>query len=256
VQVCHHLTILPLHHLTTSMDNLGERLFALILFIPAIVSALTVHEFAHAWMAHRLGDDLARRQGRLTLDPLAHLDPLGSLMFVIASLSGFPLLAWAKPVPFDPRSLSHPRRDSMLIAMAGPISNLLQAPIWLLALWLFRVVAERSGARFDEDIIYGIVYRNPDVNSIPAVIATVLATGFIINILLAAFNMIPIPPLDGHYILEGLGPPFITDFYNAIRPFSFLILLLLIQTPVIGMVIAPFRDIAYRVVFHAVGVPI
>jgi Zn-dependent protease len=253
---CHHSTTSSPRHLTTSMDNLGERLFALLLFIPAVVSALTVHEFAHAWMAHRLGDDLARRQGRLTLDPLAHLDPFGSLMFVIAALSGFPLLAWAKPVPFDPRNLSHPRRDSMLIAIAGPISNLLQAPIWLLALWIFRMVAERSGAQFGIDELIGILSRSPDINSTPVIIATVLASGFVINVLLAAFNMIPIPPLDGHYILEGLGPPFITDFYNAIRPFGFMILFVLIQTPVIGMLIGPFSDMAYRVVSRAVGVPI
>src|SRR5947207_1684668 len=110
------------------------RLFFMLLDLPAFVAALTVHEFAHAWMANRLGDDTPRRMGRLTLDPLAHLDPIGSLFWVVAALSGFPLLAWAKPVPFNPRNLSQPRRDAILIAIAGPCSNLLQIPIWLLAL--------------------------------------------------------------------------------------------------------------------------
>jgi Zn-dependent protease len=234
----------------------ASRLFYLLLTLPAFVAALTIHEFAHAWMANRLGDDTPRRMGRLTLDPLAHLDPFGSLLFVIAALTGLPLLAWAKPVPFNPRNLDNARTGAILIAIAGPISNLLQMPFWLLALWIFRVAMQQSGVVFDGDMIAGIVYRQPDATSIASLISTMLATGVIVNVLLAVFNMIPLPPLDGHYVLEGLGPPMVTDFFNSIRPWSFLILMLLLYTGIVGTVIGPFVQIARHLVVRSLGFPL
>lgn len=218
------------------MDS--DRILNLVLSIPAFVAALTIHEFAHAWMAVRLGDDTPRRLGRLTLDPLAHLDPFGSIMFLLSSLSGFGI-GWAKPVPFNPRNLSHPRRDAIWIAVAGPISNLLQVPIWLGLLWLFSMVAQRTGLLLD-----------PHPMSFAALGIRVLAGGVVLNVLLAAFNMLPIPPLDGHYVLEGLGPPFIGELFNAIRPYSFIVLIMLLQLPgdPLGQAIAPFLDLAFSAV--------
>lgn len=233
-----------------------DKFIYLLLLLPAFISALTIHEFAHAWAGHKLGDDTAERQGRLTLDPMVHLDPLGSLLIVVAILFGAPLIGWAKPVPFNPRNLSNPRRDSILIAIAGPISNLIQAAVWLALLFAFRFGAERAGVRFDEETIWQMVMnRQPDMSSIPGVIATILTLGVLTNIGLAAFNMIPIPPLDGHYVLEGLGPPFITDLYNMIRPWSFFILLLLIQTPILFIAMKPFMDAAKYCAFLAFGFP-
>ena len=220
----------------------SDRIFSLLLSIPAFIAALTVHEFAHAWAAVRLGDDTPRRMGRLTLDPLAHLDPFGSLAFLISALSGFGI-GWAKPVPFNPRNLEHPRRDGMLIAVAGPVSNLLQIPIWLFFLWIFHLIAGSVSPSF------GSV---PD--SVMEAAMTMLATGVIINMLLAAFNMIPIPPLDGHYILEGLGPPFVTEFFNTIRPYSMLILLAVMwYTPLVNLAIAPFVAVAVKAVVFVLG---
>lgn len=233
-----------------------EQLFYLLLLLPAFISALTVHEFAHAWAAYKLGDDTAQRQGRLTLDPMVHLDPIGSLLIVVAILFGAPLIGWAKPVPFNPRNLSNPRRDSILIAIAGPISNVIQAAIWLALLFLFRFGAERAGVRFDPDTVWNIIMnRQPDLNTIPGMIATILTLGVLTNIGLAAFNMIPIPPLDGHYVLEGLGPPSVTDFFNMIRPYSFFVLLLLIQTPILREAMAPFMNAAKYCTFLAFGYP-
>lgn len=234
----------------------ASSIFYLLLTLPAFVAALTIHEFAHAWMANRLGDDTPRRMGRLTLDPLAHLDPIGSLLFVIAALTGLPLLAWAKPVPFNPRNLDNARTGAIYIAIAGPISNLLQVPFWLLALWIFRMAMQRAGVAFDDAMIAGIVYREPDVSSIASLIATMLATGVVVNVLLAAFNMIPLPPLDGHWILEGLGPPMVTDFYNSIRPWSFFILMALLYTGIISTVIGPFVQIARFLVVRTLGFPL
>ena len=230
-----------------------ETLLYLLLSLPAIISALTIHEFAHAWTAYKLGDDTAERQGRLTLDPLVHLDPFGSLLFLVAVFTGAPLIGSAKPVPFNMRNLSHPRRDAILIAIAGPISNILQAIVWLASLFIFRIAAEKSGVVFDTDAIFNIIERSPDLNSIPSVVATILTAGVLTNITLAVFNMIPIPPLDGHYVLEGLGPPWIADLYNQIRPISIYILMGLLYFRILQIVMAPFIIVAYRLVLSAFG---
>lgn len=237
------------------MDFTG-RLFYLILLLPAFVTALTVHEFAHAWAGYKLGDDTARRQGRLTLDPMAHLDPIGFLIIIFAVFFNAPLIGWAKPVPFNPRNLNYPRRDAILIAIAGPISNVLQAICWLITLFLFRLVLKANGIEFEIPTIVDIISRQPDMGSFPQIIAAMMTAGVLTNVGLAAFNMLPIPPLDGHYVLEGLGPPFIADIYNAIRPFSYIILFVLIQTPIVREAVAPFYGLAYRGILAAFGYPV
>lgn len=234
----------------------ADRIFYLILTIPAFVMGLTVHEFAHAWMANRLGDDTPRRMGRLTLDPLAHLDPIGCLMFVMAAITGRALIGWAKPVPFNPRNLGHPRRDQILIAVAGPISNLLQVPVWLFLLWILRL-ATAHDPNAQAQMLEDALTHAPSASDPMSIIATILVAGVLLNVTLAAFNMIPIPPLDGHYVLEGLGPPFVTDIYNAIRPYSFMLLFILIQPslfgPLFSQALHPFTKVAYRAVFWVMG---
>lgn len=222
--------------------DLSGHILNLILSLPAFVVAFTLHEFAHAWMATRCGDDLARRMGRLTLDPLAHLDPFGSMLFVLSSLVGFGI-GYAKPVPFNPRNLGNPRRDTILIAIAGPISNLLQVPFWLALLYGFRVLAEHNGWYGD--------YSNPTQPA--SLITTMLQEGIIVNILLAVFNMIPLPPLDGHHVLEGLGPPYVTDFFNSIRPYSLMIVYALSYFGFLSIVFRPFIEFAIRLVNLGLG---
>jgi len=143
----------------------------LVILLPVLVFALVFHEFSHAWMADKLGDSTAKYQGRLTLNPAAHLDLFGSLMLLFA---GF---GWAKPVPVDTRNLANPRQDMMKIAFAGPASNLLLA------------------------LVGGILIRMLGYNS---TFGTVLSLFTQINIMLAVFNMIPIMPLDGSQIFSGL----------------------------------------------------
>ena len=153
--------------------------FAIVLF------ALSVHESAHGWMANRLGDPTARLQGRISLNPLAHIDPIGTVVFpLILALLKAPVFGWAKPVMIDPRYFRRPRRDNMLVAAAGPLSNLLVAALGIL---LFRLFT-------------GWLVQNP-------VPAQFLLTVVIINVYLAAFNLIPIPPLDGSRVL----PVFLSD---------------------------------------------
>ncbi|NQV36618.1 MAG: site-2 protease family protein [Candidatus Marinimicrobia bacterium] len=146
----------------------------LVLLIPVLVFALVFHEFSHAWVAHKLGDDTAAQQGRLTLNPLAHLDPMGSIMILFV---GF---GWAKPVPVNPHNFQNPRKDMMLVASAGPASNLLLAFI--------------GGTIFRVAIASGMEHGT---------LGTMLYIFIQINIMLAMFNMIPLPPLDGSQIFNG-----------------------------------------------------
>jgi len=146
----------------------------LVLLIPVLVFALVFHEFSHAWVAHKLGDDTAAQQGRLTLNPLAHLDPMGSIMILFV---GF---GWAKPVPVNPQFFRNPRKDMMLVASAGPASNLLLAFI--------------GGTIFRVAIASGMEHGT---------LGTMLYIFIQINIMLAMFNMIPLPPLDGSQIFNG-----------------------------------------------------
>lgn len=233
--------------------DIQSAIFRLLIFLPAIISALTIHEFAHAWMGNRLGDDTARRQGRLTLDPAMHLDPFGMLFIVLGALTGAPLIGWARPVPFNPRNLSHPRRDSALIAFAGPVSNILQMPIWLGLLWIMRVVAERGQPDFAANVFSALSGR-PESWNAAAIFGAVLVAGIILNVGLAVFNMIPLPPLDGHYILEAYGPPSISQFYDTIRPLGFLVLYGLMIVGVIRLVMDPVYSFAFEhLVARALG---
>jgi len=180
-----------------------------------LLISLTIHEAAHAWTADKLGDPTARRLGRVSLNPLVHIDPIGTVLLpLIAAFSHLPLIGWAKPVPVDVRNLRHHRRDFMLVAAAGPISNLLQAVVWAVVL---RALA-----------------LNPDH----------IATGFLqeavlINLLLAFFNLIPIPPLDGGNVALGLLPPQLARPYSQLRQYGFILLYILMFTGVASSLIMP-----------------
>jgi len=187
------------------------------IFIAFIVLlfSLTVHEMAHAWTADRLGDPTARLLGRVSLNPMVHADLIGTVVFpLLAMVSGVPLIGWAKPVPVNPRQLRHPRRDYVLVAAAGPASNLAMAVVAAIVLRFVPVSPVTLG--------------EPNVT---APIATLLGQALRLNVLLAVFNMIPIPPLDGGNVLGGLLPPRVAFRFNAIvRPYGFLLLYALMLT--------------------------
>ena len=184
-----------------------------------VLISLTIHEAAHAWTADRLGDPTARVLGRVSLNPLVHIDPIGTLLLpILAAVSHLPIIGWAKPVPVSMRNLRDPRRDFMIVAAAGPISNLLQA----------------IGA--------ALLLRGADATlhaGVPGWGAGVLTLAVEINLLLAFFNLIPVPPLDGGNVLLGLLPPRAAAMYAQVRRYGFILLYALLLTGIASRLIVP-----------------
>src|SRR4029453_11192387 len=180
-----------------------------------LLFSLTVHETAHAWTADRLGDPTARLLGRVSLNPIVHADPIGTVLFpLLAMLGAAPfLIGWAKPVPVNVQRLRHGRRDYMLVAAAGPLSNLVLAVVASIALGLLTVSPMRPG--------------EPNGS---APLAALLSQAVTMNLLLAVFNMIPIPPLDGGNVLSGLLPINLAVVFNRLRPYGFILLYALMLT--------------------------
>ncbi|HEX2958659.1 MAG TPA: site-2 protease family protein [Chitinispirillaceae bacterium] len=156
----------------------------LIIFFPVVLFSLTIHEFAHGWIAYKCGDDTAKKMGRLTMNPFKHLDPFGTLMMIGTYLTDFIPFGWAKPVPVDPRFFRNPKRDIMLVSLAGPVSNLLTA--------IAAVIAAKILALFPIPMIREIY--------------SLLFWLALANTSLAIFNLLPFAPLDGSKILIGLLP--------------------------------------------------
>jgi Zn-dependent protease len=188
-----------------------------------LLFSLTVHESAHAWTADRLGDHTARLLGRVSLNPIVHADLMGTVIFpVLAMVSGIPLLGWAKPVPVVVRNLRRQRRDYVLVAAAGPASNLALAFASSLVLFVMPVSPVTIG--------------EPNMS---APIASLLSRAVQINVLLAIFNMIPIPPLDGGSVLSGLLPDRMAGVFNRIRPYGFIVLYALMFSGGFDTIISP-----------------
>lgn len=197
---------------------------ALILGYPVLLLALTVHECAHAWTSNRLGDPTAKTVGRVSLNPLVHMDIFGTVLFPILSfLGGIPLLGWAKPVPVNPLHFRRPSRDNMLVSLAGPISNLALAVVFFS---VFAVMPHEQSAYET----YGQV-MTPLLN--------IVLYGVLINVLLTVFNLIPVPPLDGSHVLEHFLPYQARQTYQRVEPFGFFILLALFYTGIMDYLFRP-----------------
>lgn len=194
----------------------------IIISIGIVLIALTIHEAAHAWTADKLGDPTARLLGRVSLNPIVHIDPIGTILLpLLAAYSNFPIIGWAKPVPVNISRLRNHRRDFMIVAAAGPLSNLAQA---LVATVLLRVLI--AGAAGGE-------------GNATAALADVLFRAVQINLLLAFFNLLPIPPLDGGNVLAGLLPEGAAAVLDSVRPFGFVLLYALMFTGVLSQLIIP-----------------
>lgn len=204
-----------------------NNVFEIIWSVPAVLIAITVHEYAHGFVAYYYGDPTAKLAGRLTLNPIAHLDPIGTLMLIIFRIG------WAKPVPINYGNLRNPKKDMIKVSLAGPLSNVLIA---LLFVFLYKL---------NNILLNNVIFNN--ITHMPNIMITFirgwiifLQTGILINFILALFNLIPIPPLDGHHILLGILPPHWARKYAQINnTYGMVILLLLILSGFIGKVIFP-----------------
>ena len=203
----------------------GINVTEILIVLVVLITSLSVHEAAHAFAADRLGDQTARHLGRLSLNPAVHIDPIGTLLFpVIAYTTGVPLIGWAKPVPVDTRHLKHPKRDFAIIAAAGPASNLVMAVIGAAAFWVARNAAGPG------DFIG---------NSLSDSLLPLLGFFAVVNVSLAVFNMIPVPPLDGGNVLSGLLTGSMAETFDKLRPYGFLILYGLMLSGILWTIVSP-----------------
>lgn len=208
--------------------DLEKIIYNIAVWAIPVLFAITVHEVAHGWVANKLGDGTARMLGRLTLNPAKHIDPIGTILVPLLLLIFSPIVfGWAKPVPVDVRNFKNPRRDMAIVAIAGPLSNVVMAIFWVLFLYLVQATIS------DPAITKGL--------------QSMAVAGILINLVLFAFNLIPIPPLDGGRVLSGLVPESVSRLLDQIEPYGFFIIIALIYfgafEPIIMPVIQAFSSI-------------
>ena len=195
-----------------------------VLAVP-VLFAITLHEVAHGWVARLRGDTTAWRLGRLSLNPIRHIDPVGTILVpILTFVAGGILFGWARPVPVDWRNLHHPRQDMALVALAGPSANLLMALAWALVVHLTLLLAEDGGT-----LGWFLVYSG--------------VAGMLFNIVLMVLNLLPLPPLDGGRILAGILPPRAAAVLDRVEPWGIWILVALLFTGLLGRILWPLIDL-------------
>ena len=210
---------------------IAQKIIEWSISLPAIFLAITVHEYAHGWVAYKCGDPTAKLAGRLTLNPIAHLDIIGAICLLLFRFG------WAKPVPVNFGMLRSPKRDMILVAVAGPGANILVAVLSAIFIRIMMTYLPNTDFGGLNDIIAKIIRP----------VLLMLGMSVIINLALAIFNVIPVPPLDGSKILMGFLPPYYAYQFARLEPYGFIILLILIFTNIIQIVMMPILVFLIRI---------
>lgn len=202
------------------MSPILEITYTIAVWIIPVLFAITLHEAAHGWVAYKLGDPTAKSLGRITINPIKHVDPMGTVVVPIflATLSGF-VLGWAKPVPVEPRYFKSPHLDMALVAVAGPVSNFFMACFWAMFIVMVNGALEPSTTL--------------------SFLADMGQKGIYINIILMVLNLLPIPPLDGGRVVAGILPPSLAMPFMRLERFGMVIILLLLVSGILGKIMWP-----------------
>ncbi|MFH1368827.1 MAG: site-2 protease family protein [Elusimicrobiota bacterium] len=193
----------------------------LVILLPILLFSVILHEVAHGWMARRFGDDTAYLMGRLTFNPIPHIDVVGTLILpAICLLTGAPVFGWAKPVPVNPYRLNNPQKDMVWVALAGPLSNISLVMFSSLVLW-----ADRSFLALPEGLSFAV--------------QTLFFILLYMNIILFVFNLIPVPPLDGSRVVMGLLPPAAAYKYAQLEQYGFILIIALMATGALWAILGP-----------------
>ncbi len=202
------------------MSSIPDIAYTIAVWAAPILFAITLHEAAHGWVANKLGDPTAKNLGRITINPIKHIDPMGTVVvpLFLAMVSPF-VMGWAKPVPVQPRYFKSPLLDMALVAVAGPVSNFVMACIWAM--------------------LVKLAYMSLDHSPLLTFLTEMCRNGIIINIVLMVLNLLPIPPLDGGRVVAGILPKPILAPYMQLERYGMIIILLLLVSGLLGKVLWP-----------------
>ena len=223
-------------------------ILSIVISLFAFLFAITIHEASHAWTASRFGDPTAAAMGRVSLNPLAHIDPFGTVLLPLILVAiGAPAFGWAKPVMVNPRNLRHPRRDNLWISVSGPAANLTAAAGSLALILLMKALNPGTSAFLRSFLIE----RQPFPRGFYPLegLALILFCAVLVNTYLAVFNLIPVPPLDGSGVLAGLLSEQAAAKYDRLRPYGFFIVVALISVGLLDIIIRPLQIVILTLVF-------